>query len=491
MSFNPTQELRRIALGGLALCLLMGCRVGPDYARPAVQVNMEWSLAEHPRLISPSNAGEVWSLPVQDPVLDELVCVALSENLTLRAAGQRIIEAEHRRGATAGSLFPQSQVVQGTFSKSSLSSTNANFIRIPGVFEPNLFPQAYSTGLAVAWELDFWGKYRRAVEVADAGLEASFAANDQVALLLVAGVSQAYVEMRMYEMRQVFAQQNLEIQQRTFDLTRTKFDLGLASLLDVAQAETNVGQTEALLPLLETGRRQASNRLCLLLGRPPQDLANVYGFTAEIPAATEQVATAPPALLVNQRPDVRQVERQLAAQSARIGIAQSELYPQLSVIGQAGLSSENFSRMFSSASQVGMISPGFSWKILNYRRLRNTIEAEKAAFLALCQEYQHTVLRAQGEVEDAQLAFVNSFDRADSLSRSAEAARISVEKAQSLYDAGTIDFTRLYILQADLLMKQDQMAEAKAQVALEAIGLMKASGTAPSVQQPVGGGNHK
>jgi NodT family efflux transporter outer membrane factor (OMF) lipoprotein len=474
MPFNPLQLAIRIALIGGLLVLLNGCRVGPNYSKPSSAVKSEWSLVEHPRIIS--TYDPLWSSPLQDPVLDELILCAIDGNLSLRAAGQRIIEAEHRRGATVGNLFPQSQSASGTFSKSSLSETNANFFRAPGIFEPNLYPQAYATGLAVAWELDFWGKYRRSVELADASLDATIAASDEVALLLVAGVSQAYVEMRMFELRKVFAGQNLEIQQRTFDLTRSKYEAGLASLLDVAQAETNCGQTAALLPLLETGRRQASNRLCLLLGRPPADLADEYGFTAEIPRTAEDIAVGAPGDVVRNRPDVRKVERQLAAQSARIGIAQSELYPQLSVIGQVGLSSENFSRMFGAASQVGMISPGFSWKILNYRRLRSTIDAEKAAFLSLCREYQHAVLRAQGEVEDAQIAFVNSFDRADALGRSADAARISVEKAQSLYDTGTVDFTRLYILEADLLNKQDQLAEAMAQIAFEAIGLMKAGG---------------
>ncbi|TWU05017.1 efflux transporter outer membrane subunit [Stieleria varia] len=465
-----------LALGALSMVLLGGCMVGPNYHRPATPVSPNWSMSDHVRSQGePAQLGSWWS-HFNDPVLENLIGQSLHQNFTLREAGERIIEARARRDIASGNLFPQSQSLDGVYSKSRLSSVTPNFFAFPGVFQPNLFPDSWTVGLNAAWELDFWGRYRRAVESADASLDATCAAYDEARVLMLAEVAQAYVEIRTLENRMAIAQKNLAVQRRTLELAEKKKQAGLATGLDIAQAETNVGQTEAVLPSLEIARRKANHRLCVLLGRPPADLMDEIGFTGQIPHPPHNLAFGIPADLLRRRPDVRRTERELAAQSARIGIAESEFYPHISLTGNLGFAAEDFGDLISSAGHTAAISPNFSWNLLNYGRIKNNVVAEKAAFRAMCNAYHASVLKATQEAEDAQVAFILSFDRADSLFQSVRGASDAVEKSETLYSEGAIDFGRVYVLQSQVLIQQDQLAIAQGQIASNLIELFRSLG---------------
>ena len=453
-----------------------GCKVGPQYVVPHADVKQDWTMQSHPRLIGEPANPIAWWTHFQSPVLNELVATTLQQNLTLREAGQRIEEATARRGVVVGNLYPQSQAVTGGFSKSRLSSRTANFFSFPGVFEPDLNPENWSIGLAASWELDFWGRYRRAIETADASLDATIAAYDDVAVILIAEVASAYVEMCTAERRYRLASQNLDIQRRTFDIATQKQDAGIVSGLDAAQAETNVGQTAAILPTLEIQRRQASNRLCVLLGRPPVDLSSELGVSGQIPISPSSLAFGVPADLLRRRPDVRRAERELAAQSARIGVAQSDFYPHASLAGNIGYSAEDLGKLSSSKSSSGVISPQFAWNILNYGRIKRNVEAETAAFHRLAYAYQASVLNAQREAEDAQISFAYGFDRAAALGTAVNGATKAVEKLDQSYQAGTIDFGQVYVMQAELVRQQDQLAQAESSIAMSLIAMFKALG---------------
>lgn len=433
-------------------------------------------MQSHPRLTGEPANPVAWWTHFQDPVLNDLVSTTLQQNLTLREAGQRIEEATARRGVVVGNLYPQSQAATGGFSKSRLSSRTANFFSFPGVFEPDLNPENWSVGLAASWELDFWGRYRRAIESADASLDATIAAYDDVAVILIAEVASAYVEMCTAEQRYRLAAKNLDIQKRSLDLATQKQEAGLVSGLDAAQAETNVGQTASILPTLEIQRRQASNRLCVLLGRPPIDLSSELGSSSQIPVSPQSLAFGVPADLLRRRPDVRRAERELAAQSARIGVAQSEFYPHISLAGNIGYSAEDLGKLSSSKSSSGVISPQFAWNILNYGRIKRNVEAETAAFHRLAFAYQASVLNAQREAEDAQVSFAYGFDRASSLDTAVTGAAKAVEKLEQSYQAGTIGFGQVYLMQAELVRQQDQLAQAESNIATSLIAMFKALG---------------
>ena len=454
----------------------IGCKVGPNYLQQQMRSKADWSQSTHPRFNGePAELGTWWN-HFQDPALDHLMNIAREENLTLRQVGQRIVEARARRGIAAGNLLPQSQTANGSFSKSRLSSTTANFFSFPGVFEPDLNPENWSVGLSAAWELDFWGRYRRAIETADASLDATIAAYDDAAVLLFAEVASSYVEMRAYEQRIGFAYKNLGIQKRTFELAERKRLAELGTAIDTAQAESNYAQTAAVTPSLEIARRQVCHRLSILLGRSPSDEIAELGYTAVVPHPPSQIGFGIPADLLRRRPDVRKAERELAAQSARIGVAESEFYPHISLVGNIGYTTEDFGKLTRSKSSNGIISPNFSWNILNYGRIKKNVEAEKAVFNGLAFSYQSAVLNAEREAEDAQVAFVLGFDRIAALQVAISKSSEAVERLLQAYEAGVSDYSRIYLLQADLLRQQDQLAQTEGQVSISLISLFKALG---------------
>jgi len=480
---QPSNLLRRLVafmlLASVALLVcagFSGCKVGPNYRAPSSLLNDHWTLEGHPRLQGDPANHSMWWKHFNDPVLDFLVDQAATQNLTLREAGSRIMESRARRDAVIGNLFPQAQAASGNFSSSRISPNIANFFAFPGVFDPDLSPSNWTVGVGATWELDFWGRYRRAVESADASLDAKCAAYDEVRVLLLAEVGKTYVELRTLENRLALAKQNLQSQEQTLGIAHKRLEAGLGTSLDIAQAETNVGQTSATLPLLEILRRQANNRLCLLLGRNPTDLQDEIGKDGPIPHPPHNLAFGIPADLLRRRPDVRRAERELAAQSAKIGIAKSDFYPSISLNGSIGVASEDFSNLLRSSSGIGVISPGFSWNLLNYGRIRNNVKAEHAAFQAHCHAYQNAVLKSMQEAEDAQVAYIYGFDRADALHRAANGAAMAVKDSEDLFRAGTIDFGRVYILQAELLTQQDQLANARGDIANNLIDLFKAMG---------------
>jgi NodT family efflux transporter outer membrane factor (OMF) lipoprotein len=464
-----------VVLSLLSVLASSGCKVGPDYLKPCAPLKEEWSLGNHPKLIGqPADVSQWWNY-FNDPQLNYLVHSAYEENLTLREAGMRIEEARHQLNIARGNLGPQTQQVVGSYSKSRTSQNRANIFVFPG--SPiTLSPGNFLLGFNAAWELDFWGRFRRAIASADAQLDATVENYDDVLVILLGDVAGTYVEMRTLEKRLELARENVKIQSGPLDLTRKKFEVGTISVLDVAQAESNLGQTEALIPALEILRRQASNRLCILLGQPSRDLFAELGMTAKIPDPPVHVASGVPADLLRRRPDVRRAERELAAQSERIGIAQAEFYPHISINGNINLEAQNFGKLFQPESFSGAIVPQFNWNILNYGRIRSNVNLQDATFQRLAYAYRGAVLRADREAEDAMVAYLQGHERVAALSRAVKGANLAVEKVTEQYKAGAVDFNRVFLLQAELVRQQDSLAAAQGDVARSLILLFRAMG---------------
>jgi outer membrane protein TolC len=247
--------------------------------------------------------------------------------------------------------------------------------------------------------------------------------------------------------------------------TKAPYDLGLA----------NVGQTKALINELEILRRQAEIRLCILLGMPPQDLRQMLG-EAPIPIPPSEVALGIPADLLRRRPDVRRAEREAAAQSARIGIAEADFYPAISIVGTLGVASQNLSNLFDPQSFYGQINPGFNWKILNYGRILNNVRAQDARFNESIARYQQTVLVANGEVERELISFLKSQERAKNLEGSADAWRDSLKLVTTQYEAGRIDFVPVAYTQQNLLLQQNDAIDAQGDAVRGLIGVYRALG---------------
>ena len=447
-----------------------GFKVGPEYCKPAAPVADNWIDSDDERISSGPAQTTDWWLTFNDPVLNSLVQTAYAQNLTLREAGMRILEARAQRGIAAGNLFPQSQNINGDYSRTLASINTAN---TPPTINRSFDNWAFTGD--VLWELDFWGRFRRAIEAADASLDASVENYDDVLVSLVAEVAATYTNIRTLQQRLTYARQNVKIQQGSLDIAEANFKNGAVSEVDVDQAKLSLTATEAIIPPLEAALRQQNNLLCILLGIPPRDLLPELG-EGSIPTAPPEVALGIPCELLRRRPDVRRAERTVAAQSALIGVAVSDLYPHFSLSGSIGYQSQSLSRLFVPAGNTGFIAPGFNWDVLNYGRLKNNIHAQEAAFQALAVEYQDTVLNANREVEDSVTGFLRAQDETLILRDSVGAAERSLELTVQQYRVGAVDFNRVFTLLQSRVAQQDAYAASQGNIALNLIGVYKALG---------------
>jgi NodT family efflux transporter outer membrane factor (OMF) lipoprotein len=458
-----------------------GFKVGPNYGVPSAETTEQWIDADDPRIRSLENDNARWWTTFNDPTLDSLVMSAAAENLTLKTAGCRILEARAERGVAMGNLFPQQQQVSGSYSRNALGN-GYPFNQFES-FGLGHYYDNETVGFNAAWELDFWGRFRRAVEAADANLEAQCANFNNVLVLLQAEVAANYIQMRAFEERLQLARKNVDLQKETLRIIGLREKAGVVTELDVQQATYNLGQTESMIPVLEAGRRRAMNRLCILMAKPPQELAAIADPSALIPVPPQDIVVGIPAELLRRRPDVQQAERMAALQSARIGIAEAEFYPHIGITGTIGVQSQNFSHLFDSNSLIGQIGPGFNWNILNYGRIKNNVQAQDARFQQAILTYRDTVLRANEEVENGIVSFLREQERVVSLTGSANAAARSVELATRQYQKGTIDYQPLLDSERVLVHQQDTLAEGRGLVGIHLVSIYKALGGGWQVQE--------
>ena len=453
----------------IAVLILSGCMLGPDYIRPQAQTQAQWLEASDPRLLTEADDQLEWWRVFDDPMLTSLIQTAYRQNLTLQIAGLRILQARAILGITAGSQYPQSQLGVGVYSSNQLSESTAS---VP----PDTGFSNWRFGFDAAWEIDVWGRFRRGIESSNAELQASIADYDDVLVSLVAEVAATYVQIRTFERRLDLARTNIDLQQESLKLVEARVRVGATSKLDVYEALSQLRDTQSTIPELETFLRQATNALSVLLGMMPRDLTDVLGGPKPIPTAPPQVAVGMPADLLRRRPDVQRAERAAAAQSAQIGIAVTDLYPQFFLRGGLFIEAEDFADLGSASSVAGFISPAFQWPILNYGRIKNNVRLQDALFQERILDYQNTVLRAAQEVEDATVAFLRVQDQAKFLEESVAATQSRFNLASIQYREGDITFTRLLDAQAVLLSRQDRLATSRGSIPLNLIAIYKALG---------------
>jgi NodT family efflux transporter outer membrane factor (OMF) lipoprotein len=447
-----------------------GGEVGPNYRPPRAAVADRWIDAGDRSLRGRCGPPARWWAVFDDPMLNRLVAAAARQNLSLRVAGLRILEARAQLGVANGELFPQQQAAIGQYNWNRYSDSAYPF---------DIFPikrqfDDWQVGFNAAWELDFWGRFRRGIEAADASLDAQIDGYDDVLVLLQAEVAANYIQMRSLRKRIELARQNAELQQKTLRLVELRYDKGLVTDLDVQRAKANLAATRALIPLLEIGSRKAQNRLCILMAMPPRDLRPLLGASATIPQAPAEVVVGIPADLLRRRPDVRRAEREAAVQSARIGMAEAEFYPHIAITGTIGFEAEDFFRVFQGGSLAAVMGPGFRWNILNYGRIRNAVRAQDARFRQAVATYQETVLRANEEAENAVTSYLRDRDRAASLDAAATATAKAAAVAVLQYEKGLVDYEPVLDTQRELVRQQDAVAESRGQVAVDLVALYKA-----------------
>ena len=472
----PALVLMLSGCGSLKNWYHNGFKVGPNYGRPAAPVADAWLDAYDQRVRSELPNNPRWWEVFNDPTLNELIQSTYDQNLSLRAAGMRVMQARALRGVAVGGLFPQLQEGFGSYNRQQLSVTTAGLGRLVGAGLPiSRQFDTWTAGFDAYWELDIWGKFRRNIEAADAELDASIEDYDAILVSLLAETAATYVEYRTAQLQLDYALANVKTQQGSLKIAVDKFEGGVYSELDAKQALTNLKTTEQLVPATEARVRDANLRLCTLLGTPPRDLSAELG-TGPIPVPSVDVVVGVPADLLRRRPDVRAAERRVAAQSARIGVAAADLFPHFGITGTIRLDSERFKDLFSQASSAGIINPGFAWDILNYGRLINNVRANDARFQELAYQYQGLVLSANAEVESAINNFLNAQERLKSSEEAVGASERSVEIIELQSEKGAVDMNRVFILQRALVQDQERSAATRGEVALYLIATYKAIG---------------
>jgi outer membrane protein TolC len=430
-----------------------GLKVGPNFKEPPAAVSSDWIDTADPHLLhQPADNGTWWEV-FKDPNLDSLIDKAHSQNLDLKTAATRVLQSQAQRNIAAGNLMPQSQKALGEYAHAQLGK-NFNLFNSPQAALPTNL-NVWATGLNASWELDLWGRLRRLVESSNAEVDASVEGYRDVMVTMQADVATNYVQLRTFQQRIAYARSNVDIQKGSLRLAEARLRDGKGTALDVKQARSNLAQTESTIPPLALGLRQANDRLCVLL---------------------PEVAVGIPADLLQRRPDVRRALRDAAARSAQIGAAEADFYPQFGVSGFIGYTSDDIRRLFAENSFTGFILPSLQWKILNYGRVLNNVRYQDAHFQEKVLTYQQTVLTAGREVEDALAGFLQYQLQARSLEESVKEAEGTVELVQAQYQAGLVDFNRVFTTQSQLVTVQDQLAVARGNIALSLIAVYRALG---------------
>lgn len=474
---------QRIIAFALITVITAGCAVGPDYQRPQMKLPPAWSTTQP---ASPQASVARWWMNFDDPQLSGLIAIAVSSSPDMRLVQARIREARANSGAAASGLFP-SVDANGNITRSRSSENLFDFNPgstgggVPpgtgGVFSPpGTTSTFYQAGFDASWEIDVFGGVRRGMEAADADLSAAVEDARDVWITLAAEVARAYMELRGAQRRLDIARRNIVSQQDTVDLTQTRFDAGIVGELDVAQARAQIARTQAAVPVLEVEVRRHIHRLSVLLGQPPTTLLASLSRPAPIPSMIDGLPAGLPSELLRRRPDVRRAERQLAASTARVGVAVAELFPKFSLTGAFGLQSTGSDEFFDSGSRFWSFGPSVRWPIFQGGRLRAEIAAADARREQALVTYEKTVLTSLEDVENALVAFEKEQVRLKSLEQAVTANRRAMSLASELYDKGLGSFLNVLDTRRSLLESEDQAAQSQRDVAVQAVSLYKALG---------------
>jgi NodT family efflux transporter outer membrane factor (OMF) lipoprotein len=473
-----------ISIGLPALVLMgAGCTVGPHYQPPASSMPRSYSTAgKADAIVSDTsvNLAEWWTV-FNDSQLTALIQSAAVTNLDVRLATARVREARAQRGITESALGPQvgtgaSYARTRTSGKSPTGEALSTFQR---PLENNLF----DASLDMTWELDLFGGNRRAVEAADAQLGAEVESRHDVLITVFAEIGLSYLDLRGAQRQLAVARQNLRLQEDTLSLAQDRLKSGLATELDASRARAEVAATRAQIPPLEEARQRALHRLAVLVDENPGELDALLGAPASIPMAPPRVPLGLPSELLRQRPDIRVAERQLAASTARIGVATADLFPKFHLTGTAGLQSIEAGDFASAGSRFWSIGPSIQWPIFTSGRIRQNIRVQDARQEQAAIVYEKTVLNSLEQAQNALVAFGQEQERHQALLDATAASQRSFALAEDRYRAGLVGFLDVLEAQRNVLQNQDALAQSDRLLSQDLIRLFKALGGGWSAPQ--------
>ena len=453
----------------LALCLLNGCLVGPNYHPPQTSLPKEWAgetempAGQSSKATSqPADLAQWWQ-QFDDPILAALVEEALKTNLDLGIAETRLRQARAVRGVVVGGLWPQ-------------VTASAGYQRMnkAGVISGD--QDLYQSGLDAVWELDLFGGLRRSVESGNATIQAAIENIRDVQVSLIAEVALNYIQLRGYQQEIVIARNNLDAQQHTADITHKRFNVGFASALDVANADSNVATTAAQIPVFESAARQSIYALSVLLARTPIDLVKQLSPTNNLPKVPAQIPVGLPSDLLRRRPDIRVSEAQLHAATAQIGAAVANFFPKFSLTGTINWQSNLLSSWWLDTSRSYGIGPAITWPIFQGGAIASNVRLQEALRDQAFITYQKTVLAALKDVENALIAFAKEQQHRKTLIDAVVANRKAVDLSLQLYTEGLTDFLNVLNSQRSLYASEDALVQSERNIVIDLIALYKALG---------------
>lgn len=466
--FERTSDLFILVL---IAALVSGCTVGRDYRQPTTDLPAKWGTELPNNHTDDKQNPQVWWQSFNDALLTSLMTQARLGNRDLYQAEARIREARASRDLAIANILPS--VSMNASASKSQPSTASRFGQV------SQFGSAYnqfSHSLDASWELDLWGKQRRAIESAEASLEAAEEDLRDVLVSLCAEVALNYIDVRRYQNQLAITEDNLKALEETYEITGWREQAGLVSQLDVSQAKQTLEETRADIPKLTASLETAKHALALLLGKQPADLNSLLVQTASIPSASRQIAVGIPADVLRQRPDIRRTERQLAAQTAQIGVAEAAAYPSFTLSGSIGVEALAAANLYTAAAKTFQMAVSSAWVLFDSGRIRSNVKLQTAVQEQALGLYQNTILTALKEVEDALIAYDQEYRRREALKASLKASEESLTLANLQYLTGTVDFERVLDTQRTVLTARNELAESEADVAADLVRIYKSLG---------------
>ncbi|CAB3789550.1 Outer membrane protein OprM [Pararobbsia alpina] len=456
-------------------------QVGPDFHPQHESWSEHWSSTSIEQVTQQGTQPDTrqWWRIFGDQNLERLIAEADANNGDLKIAGLRVIEARAQLGIALAGRYPQLQQANADVLYSARKRSDGFNPRSGGYWQ-------YGMSFSIGWELDFWGRFSRAIESADATFFAAQANRDDALVLLHAQVADTYFTLRTAEARLRIARENAQLQKRSYDIAQKLFKSGESDELDLQQAKTQYLGTLSSIPDFESQIVLARHALSVLMGRPPGPLAELdvqAGREGVIPLVDRAVLQDVPADLLLRRPDVRAAELQMAAQSALIGVAKADLYPSVSLLGSLSWSASSLTGAPNTLAVVG--GPSVTWNLFDHGRITNNVRVQDARLQELTVAYQNTVREAAREADDAATALIAALQRDTILNDAQGAARRSLTLANTIYREGYSDFQRVLDAQRALFAQQDAYVVNRSNAVGSLIALYKALGGGWYTEQPL------
>lgn len=454
--------------------------VGPNYKEPMKKVTDHWQKKE--KIAKEARIRDAnWWRVFHDPTLTALINQGYQNNLSLQSAGVRVLQARAQLAQSVGSLFPQQQALVGNYTHT----------RIGGSSLQTVLPTNFTTallGISASWEVDFWGKYRRAILANDAAFLASYAAYDNALVTLTADIATSYINIRTTEELIDVTKKNIQVQALGLKIAKARFNAGETSLLDVEQAQTELSETQSTLPKYVSELQHQKDLLAVLLGTTPNCVDGLLLKKQGIPQAPAKVAVGIPKETLAQRPDIYQARMKAVSQSEAIGAIKANLYPSLSLAGSFAFASNNIngnslSDIFNWGNRTTSLGPSFTWSILNYGQITNAVRVQDAVFQQAVLDYQNLVLKAQQEVQDTITQFIETRKSERYLNTANQAAIKSTQLALIRYREGESDYTPVLDSERQQLRVETSLTQAKGELPKALVALYRALGGGWQIRQ--------